>query len=302
MSAAVLMAVGPGDREVERADDVLESVLHHEPGIDAVLLVDDAPDERDLGAALGRGRPAVAVTPNPRAGEGLGLWGGLAAGMLHGYGWLQREVGPDLVVKLDTDALVIAPFVDRVGAVLEDPSVGMAGTFDRHCGGAPRDVDRWDFRVRRRRFPVRPFREDHQASGRLRMRHTLWGDAATIRRRIATARRQGYGYGEHCLGGAYAVPGRFLDRVAERGWFGDWPAWVPLDIGEDVCIGVYVGAVGLSCRNANQRGEPFGVEYRDLPLPPPELRDAGYAVVHSIKDQDGWTEDEIRAHFARQRA
>src|SRR5688572_11576196 len=109
MSAAVLMAVGPGDREVDRAADVLDSILHHEPGIDAILLVDDAPAERDLAAVVGRGRPSVAVTANPRDGEGLGLWGGLAAGMLHGYGWLQREVQPDLVLKLDTDALVIAP-------------------------------------------------------------------------------------------------------------------------------------------------------------------------------------------------
>jgi hypothetical protein len=222
--------------------------------------------------------------------------------MLHGYGWLQREARPDLVVKLDTDALVIAPFVDRVAAVLEDPAVGMAGTFSRHCDGSPRDPDRWPFRVRRRRFPVRPFREGGDASGRLQIRHTLWGDPAILRRRIARARRCGYGYGDHCLGGAYAVPGRFLDRMADRGWFDDWPAWVPLDIGEDVCIGVYVGAVGLRCLDANQRGEPFGVEYRDLPLPPPELVDAGYAVVHSIKDQDGWTEPEIRAYFQQRRA
>ena len=295
------MAVGPGDREVARAGDVLDSVLHHEPTVDSILLVDDAPRERDLAAALGPGRPAVAVTANPRDGAGHGLWGGLAAGMLHGYGWLHREVQPDLVLKVDTDALVIAPFAERIATVLADPDVGMAGTFSRHCDGRPRPLDRWDFRVRRRRFPVRPFREGDSAEGRLRLRHTLWGDPATLRRRIATARRNGYGYGEHCLGGAYAVPGRFLERMGDRGWFDDWPAWVPLDIGEDVCIGVYVRAVGLSCVDANRPGEPFGVEYRDLPLPPEELVGAGYAVVHSIKDQDGRTEAEIRQHFAAQR-
>jgi hypothetical protein len=296
------MAVGPGDQEVRRADDVIDSILHHEPRVDTVLLVDDAPGERDLARELGGGRPAVAVTSNPRTGEGHGLWGGLAAGMLHGYGWLQREVHPDLVLKLDTDALVIAPFAERVATLLSDPSTGMAGTFSRHCDGRPRPLDLWDFRVRRRRFPVRPFREGGDAGGRLQLRHTLWGDPAILRRRIAAARRHGYGYGEHCLGGAYAVPGRFLDRMAERGWFHDWRSWVPLDIGEDVCIGVYVRAVGLSCIDANRPGEPFGVEYRDLPLPPAELVEAGYAVIHSIKDQDGLTEAEIRAFFAQRRA
>jgi hypothetical protein len=222
--------------------------------------------------------------------------------MLHGFGWLHREVRPDLVLKLDTDALVIAPFAGRVAAVLDDPAVGMAGTFSHHCDGRPRPMDRWDFRVRRRRIPVRPFREGDIAEGRLRFRHTLWGPPAVLRRRIAAARRNGYGYGEHCLGGAYAVPGRFLEGMDARGWFDDWPAWVPLDIGEDVCIGVYVRAVGLGCVDANRPGDPFGVEYRDLPLPPQELLDAGYAVVHSIKDQDGLTEDGIRSFFAARRA
>ena len=40
---AVLMAVGPGEREVRRADDVIASILRHEPAIDSILLVDDAP-------------------------------------------------------------------------------------------------------------------------------------------------------------------------------------------------------------------------------------------------------------------
>lgn len=295
------MAVGPGEREVARAGDVLDSVLHHEPEVDAILLVDDAPHERDLAAELGPGRRSIAVTPNPRDGAGHGLWGGLAAGMLHGYGWLHREVAPDVVLKLDTDALVIAPFAERVAAVVADPAVGMAGTFSQHCDGRRRELDRWDFRVRRRRFPVRPFREGDAAEGRLRLRHALWGAPAVLRRRISAARRHGYGYGEHCLGGAYAVPGRFLERMGERGWFDDWRAWVPLDIGEDVCIGVYVRAVGLECIDANRPGEPFGVEYRDLPLPPSELLDAGYAVVHSIKDQEGITEEEIRSFFAARR-
>lgn len=302
MSVAVLMAVGPGDREVRRADDVIDSVLHHEPGVDVILLVDDAPHERDLAGELGRGRPQLAVTSNPRDGRGLGLWGGLAAGMLHGYGWLHREARPDVVLKLDTDALVIAPFAERVARVVAPPRVGMAGTFSRHCDGRPRPLDLWDFRVRRRRFLVRPFRDGDAATGRLRLRHTMWGDTAVLRRRIAAARRHGYGYGEHCLGGAYAVPGRFLDRMGEQGWFDDWSAWIPYDIGEDVCIGMYVHAVGLSCIDANQPGEPFGVEYRDLPLPPQDLLDAGYAVVHSVKDQAGLEEAAIRAFFAERRS
>lgn len=296
----MLMPVGPGEREVERADDVIASIVHHQPDVDVILLIDDAPHDRTLSELGGPGRP-VAVTANPRDGSGHGLWGGLAAGMLHGYGWLHKEAQPDAVVKLDTDALVVAPFASGVAAALADPQVGMAGTAYHHCNGEPRSFELWPWLVRRRRFPVRPFHEDNGA-GPLRLRHTLWGPKAVLRRRIAAARRRGYAYGEHCLGGSYAVPDRFLDEMARRGWFDDWSAWVPHDIGEDVCIAVYVRAVGLALGDANRTGEPFGVEYETLPGSFEEIEAAGYAIIHSIKDQPGLTEAEIRTHFASRRA
>ena len=91
VTVAVLMAVGPGTREIERADDVIDSIVSHEPSIGPILLVDDTPTERELLEELsGPGRP-VAVIPNPRRRTGPGLWGGLAAGILHGYGWLQTR-------------------------------------------------------------------------------------------------------------------------------------------------------------------------------------------------------------------
>jgi cellulose synthase/poly-beta-1,6-N-acetylglucosamine synthase-like glycosyltransferase len=221
--------------------------------------------------------------------------------MLEGYGWLHREVAPDLVVKLDTDALVVAPFVDRVAAALDTDRAGMAGTYRQHCDGSERSVEPWDHRVGRRRFHIRPFREEGFGIGPVRVRQAIWGEGAVVRRRIAEARRNGYRYGDHCLGGGYAVSRHFLERMAERGWFADWHAWIPYDIGEDVCIGIYVHAVDLDCVGANQPGQPFGVEYHTLPCSPAEIVDAGYAVIHSIKDP-AFGEPEVRAFFAARRA
>ena len=295
------MAVGPGEREVARAGDVLDSVLHHEPEVDAILLVDDAPHERDLAAELGPGRRSIAVTPNPRDGAGHGLWGGLAAGMLHGYGWLHREVAPDVVLKLDTDALVIAPFAERVAAVLAEPSVGMAGTFSRHCDGRSRALDRWDFRVRRRRFPVRPFREGDAAEGRLRLRHTLWGAPAVLRRRIAAARRHGYGYGEHCLGGAYAVSGELLRRMNAAGYLDDPARWLSIDCPEDVMVGIYTRATGMTFRGFVGNNEAFGIRYKGLADSPEKLLDRGYSVIHSVKNDAKFTEEQIREFYQKAR-
>jgi len=296
------MPVGPGDREVARACDVIDSVVGYEPAIDAIVVVDDAPSERSLAAELGARSDRLVVIPNAREGRGDGLWGGLAAGLLHAYGWLHREVQPDVVLKLDTDALVIAPYAARVAALFGDPDVGMVGTCRRHCDGRPRALDRWDFRVRRRRFLVRPWRKDGVKESRLELRHTLTGPQAVVRSRIAKARRTGYRYGVHCLGGAYAMAGRVLERMAEDDAFGEWPAWVDLDIGEDVCTSIYVSSVGYELRDANQRGDVFGVEYDELPLPPDELLDAGYAIVHTVKDQPAIDEASIRAFFAERRA
>jgi hypothetical protein len=155
--------------------------------------------------------------------------------------------------------------------------------------------------VRRRRALVRPFRTER---GPLpyRLQQTLWGPAAVLRRRIVAARRAGYRDGEHCLGGAYAVPGRFLERMAARGWFDDWPAWVPFDIGEDVCVGLYVRAVGLAVVDANRPGQPFGVEHTTLPADLDGIVAAGWPVVHTVKDQPGLDEATIRAYFAARRA
>lgn len=301
MTHVVVMPVGPGDREVARADDVIESVVHWEPSIARIVLVDDAPHDRDLSTMLGRpGRP-VTVINNPRDGAGDGLWGGLAAGMLHAYGWVQRELHPDLVVKLDTDALVIAPFAQRVADALAPQRVGMIGTCRRHCDGRARALDKWDFRVRRRRFPVRPWRRGGVETGRLELRHTLRGSPAVIRRRIVKARRSGYEYGVHCLGGAYAIGGRVLDRLATEQAFDEWRAWVDLDIGEDVCTSIYVQSAGFALADANQRGQVFGIEYDTLPLPLAGLVEAGYAIVHTVKDQDGLSETSIREFFQARR-
>jgi hypothetical protein len=221
--------------------------------------------------------------------------------MLGGYEWLHANSSADLTLKLDTDSLVVAPFVDRVAAVLADESLGMVGTFGRHCDGSERSFDLWPFRVRRRRFLVRPFRDGPNGDGPLRVRQAIWGERAVLRRRIIEARRNGYSYGDHCIGGGYAVPRRFLQRMAERGYFADWPAWVGFDIGEDVCIAIYVRAVGLALADANRPGQPFGVEYHTLPGSPQEIVDADYAVIHSIKDP-AYGEDAVREFFSARRA
>ena len=45
---AVVMPIGPGDKEVERARDVVESLIAYEPENFILVLVDDVPSGRPL--------------------------------------------------------------------------------------------------------------------------------------------------------------------------------------------------------------------------------------------------------------
>jgi len=52
-------------------------------------------------------------------------------------------------------------------------------------------------------------------------------------------------------------------------------------------------AAGFKPKGYNQPGEVFGVQYKGLPAPLPELKEAGFAIVHSIKGDSRYTEAEI---------
>jgi hypothetical protein len=118
---------------------------------------------------------------------------------------------------------------------------------------------------------------------------------AYVRRAVAVldeARRNGYGLGANCLGGAYAIS----SRLAKRRDLLDWRPWVGTGLSEDVVLGVLCGAAGLRMRSLTAPGEPFGIAQTGLPKPPGELITSGHSIVHSVK-ADPATESRWRAEF-----
>lgn len=267
--AAVLLPVGPSPDEVLRARDTAASVRCYEP--DALLIVvDDGAEERTELSELG----VVVRTRASQAGDDL--YGAMSAGTIAA---LREARSADVVVKLDTDALAIAPFAERVRAEL-GPAVGVIGRHDLTPSGEARDVSYW-------RGPI-------ERSTRRRVR----GRRAAFRRRILRlALEHGYEWGEHCLGGAYAVAGDLVRDWNERGWLDDELAWRRTNLGEDV-------VVGLMCRAAGRRlanSDVFGARFTGLPADPETLADSDYAIVHSVKSHPGWDEKDIRALFRGRR-
>jgi len=302
MRFAVLVLIGPGAREEERLANLLESLWHFESAVSELVLVDDATPQRSFSSLPHPPDCRVVVLPNPRKGEGDGWTGGLAAAMLAGLGWIAKNSACDFALKLDTDALVIAPFSAQIaegfcahkeafllGTCTKTPNRKYDLPEDFSTAPALKKLQRV-FTVWRRTWRPWP-----------RAQCTLFGRDRVRARLIRAAVRHGYRLGMHCQGGAYAVSAGGLRELDKRGIFDDPLLWIWTPCSEDIALTVSVFACGGQAVDLNGDGEPFGVVSRGLPDTLERVVERGFSILHSVKDFEGWNEAETRAFFRRQR-
>jgi hypothetical protein len=282
----VVVPVGPTHVEVRRLVDLLESLARHEASERyAVVLVDDAPRPRHLHEVA----PAAEIVRTE-------LWrrGRPDALSAHVAGTIEamRRAEGVLAVKLDTDALVVAPFFARLSASLRaDPTIGLMGAVDQTPNGERRDWSRWPPIIQRSEGPIR---FGMHSRGPIGVGWRSKRDRDYVKTVLRDARlNPGYEMGAHCLGGAYAVSAQLL--TAAPTW--RWRPWVGSGLGEDIVMGLLCGAHGLRLAGMAADGEPFGVSWRGLPDSPDRLLARGYALVHSVKDSPHGTESELRRWF-----
>jgi hypothetical protein len=294
---AVLLPVGPSARDLERLDDGIESLRAVEPEREVqLLLVDDAPVPRDLATR--------ARWPGARVLR-TGLWEGrrppdaysaMVAGTLAGLR-AAAEYQPEFVLKLDTDALTVAPFADQIrAAFVADPSIGVVGSYDRTCTGGARDWSMWEPALAHLWRPITLL----PSAGRPG-RRPVWRRSEARRsskRLLQAARSHGYVSGAHCLGGAYAVSPALLHRTD----LFDPQPWVHTGLGEDVVVGLLCHAAGLRPRGLVGAGEVFGLTHVGLPAEPSALIGRGHSIVHAVKDPDPMVEAQLRTAFRLARA
>ena len=297
----LLISVGPSSQELERLQDFFQAIFYWEPAVASVVLIDDAVESRGLANRFIL--PAdvrIYSLHHPRRGEGVGVWGALTEGILLGLEWIAtHEPRASMVLKTDTDALVIGPFAHKASAFFAaHPQVGLIGLYDRHCSGKPRSFKPWDRAILNHALPLGVRRT---AIGGRRLRWQLWNAFSVQRRIFRQARSRGYFWGEHCLGGAYILRARTVQALHTQGLLRHASFWRYSYIGEDVIVAAYAKAVGWDLAGFAAPQQVFGIAHVGLPALPEALEAAGYSIIHSIKNEPLRSEEQIRRYFQRKR-
>jgi hypothetical protein len=306
---ALFMAIGPGDDEVARAADVLDSVRAYSTHLRWVVFVDDAPEPRDLAASCAvPAECCTAVLRNPRNGVGYGRTGGLCVADLVAFEYIQQHTRAEYVLKLDTDSLVIAPFERQVEHELASrPDAGLLGVLGDSFG------ENRSFRNATYNLTVienaMTLPDSFEAltvadfskplmlpPGPLSAE--LYQDLLDARSMMARAMEQGY-EGKPCQGGGYVVSRSLLDALAHNGAFARPLLWRRLPVCEDHMMSMQCIAAGLKIYDVSQTGPRFAISPLCIPLFLKDLASSDYSIVHSIR---GTMEDRIREFFRERRS
>jgi hypothetical protein len=296
---AVVMLIGPGAKEIERARDTIESLTVYEPGRFILFLVDDVSSGRPLVETFrANTKEQIVYLTNPRNGKGSGWGSGAAAGVLAALKQVAEIRSCKFVLKIDTDTLIINQFSERITErFAEVPSVGILGAYqfspakfkDRTSTPALekllRQVTIW------RRTPL----------GGPAIQLAFLGKYRRIRNIIRRAILNGYRLGEHCSGGGYAVSNSCLLSMRQAGLLDEPTLWLQAPLGEDSIVALCAASVEFGVQGFEARGDPFAIKHFGLPDTPEQLVQGGHSIIHSVKDHGNEREEAIRTYFQRRR-
>lgn len=275
----VVLPVGPNDSEA--AFDTLASALYYLDRSRIIVVIDDTGGAPGFGQRVSELSQDIVVLPSPpRSSGGLGgLWVKIAAG----YQWLLQRYEPDVILRLDADALIIGSGIEECATreFDRDPKVGLLGSYRSDSSGTSRD---WSWAA---------WRLNSEAGLRGLRYPSRW---QRLRELLALAKQHDYTDGEHVLGGSYIHSFRAADATYTRGWF-DQPYFATSLLGEDHIMSLLAVAAGYRIADFGGPDDPLALKWRGLPAHPEELLANKKLVTHSVRSWENMTEDEIRGIF-----
>ena len=275
----VVLPVGPND--TDGAFDTLASALYYLDESRVIVVVDDTGAHAGFGDRARALSPDIVVLPAPpRAAGGLGgLWVKIAAG----YQWLLERYEPEILLRLDADALIIGAGIEECAAreFAKDAAVGLLGSYRIRSDGGLRD---WSWPARRLRIEA----------GIRGWRHPR--SRARLRKLVALARQHGYIDGEHTLGGCYIHSQRAAGDIHARGWFRE-TSFAASKLGEDHLMALLTVAAGYRMADFGRPEDPMALIWKGLPSHPDDLLARKKLVTHSVRSWEGLGESEIRSIF-----
>lgn len=248
------------DGEWLGVEDLLDSLATYLDCDYEVVIADDATTDGTYRRLLDAG---CWVVRNPAKCHLAGLDLTLRRAFLEAH----RLFESPIFLKIDPDALVIGTgLLSALHTEFSaDPKTGLLGTYQIDWNGEPRDLSYWRARmIRRRKELGKPY------------------DMAIT---------NGYQIGDGVQGGAYAISYSCLDTIVREGWFNGKNGYRPSrtkgqQIAEDSLITMLTYAAGFRAQDIGGPGQPFGLWYPGLPMPPCELVSQNRLVTHAIKYRD----------------
>ncbi|KAF0843294.1 hypothetical protein FNL37_0716 [Methylovorus glucosotrophus] len=284
---AVVLPVGP-TCQLAYVVDTIESIRYYIRSSHVIIVLDDS------GESLCAGLPDVFDNVDVIATQGnMGKEAGLYINLSHGFAYAHEHYEFKVLLRLDTDALVIGPDPekDAIECFDQHPELGMLGSYRVDCNGDPRDFS-WPRRKLTQKLKVNLALLRHPGAWR-----SWWFIYRVSRRSI----KYGYEPGEHCLGGAYFVSAECIRRLvrhqllARKEFF-----WSELQ--EDQIFGLLVRAVGMQHGDFSTGSFPMGLRWRGLPDSPATLVANKKKVTHSTRFFGDENEFAIRTFFKAQRS
>jgi hypothetical protein len=279
---AVVVPAGPGEDDLL---DTLDSVVRYTDQDRVIVVMDDVSRAGQRLPDLAAVSPDIVVFRPPDGLPGdrfTGLWLKLAAT----YHWLLERYEPELVLRLDADALVLGPGIEALAerAFAADPKLGLLGSYRVGPDGGERDFG----------WLAHQLRVKAGVLGLVRPRRR-----AVIRHYWRLARAQGYVDGEHILGAAVVLRYPALAAIDRNGWFtGPWP---DVMLGEDHIISMLMIAAGYRIGDFGGPDDPMALKWIGLPAHPDDLLARGKLITHSVRSWQDLDQAQVRAIFAAAR-